>query len=262
MKFRIFVLALLVALGVVPAFAQENSRSTVTFNGFTFSFDSALATSVNITQFAGDPPDLQQPGGPEVKHTQFNLYNAAPAPESLFDALGGIRVYKTADFAGYEFPQMRLTQLQQLLADHTDLAPYMVVPPNDTAPAELPFMPVMPAGQIIRAQAKYMETAGFKGISYLTVYRQDVSPFLSDSFWYTFQGISKDGAYYVMAVFKLNTALFPAELGADFDYNAFSATYHDYLVKSVDTLNSASATDFTPSLDGLDKVVQTFAMSQ
>jgi heat shock protein HslJ len=260
LKIKFIVLGLCLALFALPVLAQD-SANAITFNNFSFSFDSSLASNVNITQFPGDPPDLEQPGGPEVAHTQFVLYTTPPAPESYFDAPIAIRVYRTADFGPYEFPSQQLQQLQTLLAERPDLAEFMVVPAEGTPGNSLPFMPVMPASQAIRAQAHYVETAGTQGVSYVTVFRQDVSPFTGDEFMYTYQGLSNDGAYYVSMVAQLSTDLFPAEIPADFDYDAFTATFTEYLTESVATLNAASPDDFTPSLTALDALAQTFTFT-
>jgi hypothetical protein len=256
-KFKLVALVLLIAgLIVLPAAAQ-NAANTLSYNGFGFSFDNALAQNVDITHFAGDPADLQQPGGPEVRHTEFTLYSGDSVPSS-YESTASIRVYQTADFAGYEFPGNQLNALTTLVAQKPDLASYMTVPEDNTAGNSLPFMPIFPAAQVIRARARYVENAAVKGITYVTVYRQDVSPFTSDEFFYTFQGLSNDGKYYVSAVFRVNAGVFPAEIGNDFDYNTFSQQFIPYLKDSVQKLNNAAPTDFTPSLDTLDSVIQSF----
>ncbi|MBA3869842.1 MAG: META domain-containing protein [Anaerolineae bacterium] len=63
------------------------------------------------------------------------------------------------------------------------------------------------------------------------------------------------------AIFKLNTALFPAEIPANFDMTAFNAGFADYIKQSVTTLNNAQPTDFTPSLAQFDAVVQSFSFA-
>jgi heat shock protein HslJ len=122
-------------------------------------------------------------------------------------------------------------------------------------------MPVFPAGQVIRARAQYVETPAVQGISYVTVYRQDASPFLGNEFLYTFQGLSTDGTRYVSAIFPLDTALFPAETPTDFDYEAFIEGINDYFAESIAILNGASPDAFTPSLATLDALIQTFTFT-
>ncbi len=258
MRLRILLVAGILALFALPVLAQESN--SIAFNGFSFSLPTNVATNISITQFAGDPTTLEQPGGPEVKHTQFVLYNGQPAPESLFDGVGGIRVYRIADFNGYEFPTRELENLQALLAQRPDLSTYMAADTSGNA-SNLPFMPVLSAAQVIRARAHYVDGAALSGVSYVTVYRQDVSPFVAGEFYYTFQGLSSDSAHYVSAIFKLNTTVFPAEIPADFDMENFNANFATYLAESIANLNNATPENFTPSLTTLDGVIASFAFS-
>lgn len=261
MKLRSLILVVLAALCAFPAFAQDSATHSVVFDGFGFSYDSSLAATLNITEIPGDAPDVEQPGGPQVANTQFTLYySQPPAPDNVFDTSATIRVFRTADFAGYDFASQELEALQTLLAERPDLTPY-----TETTVASqensLPFMPTMPATQAFRARAQYLETADFSGISYITVYRQDVAPFLAHEFLYTFQGLSNDGSTYVSAVFWIFTDLFPAELEEDFDYEAFSAEYEQYVADTIATLNSASSENFVPSLTSLDAIVSSFSLA-
>jgi heat shock protein HslJ len=211
-------------------------------------------------QTAGDPASTEQPGGPNVQHTEFVLYNGTEVPQDYFSGVGSIHVYNTADFAGYLQAGQEYQNLQNLLSQHPDLTQYMV-PDTGTNANNLPYLPGVGAAQAIRARANYIDTPSLSGVTYLTVFRQDVSPFTGSEFLYTFQGISKDGAHYVSAIFTLNTGLFPATIPADFDENAFGATLNDYMTQSIATLNGAQPTDFTPSLTDLDAMVQSFSFA-
>ncbi len=262
MKLRSLLLtAMLSVLAVVvlPVAAQSTATNTLAYNGFSFSYDSSMTGHVTIDEVAGEDPGLQQPGGPEVKHVEFAISGAPPAT-SIDEAPLAIRVYNTSDFANYADATTQFNNLQSLLSAKTDLNTFMM-PASTAADSSLPFMPIANASQAIRARAQYVETASVKGISYITVYRQDVSPFLGNEFFYTFQGYSIDGIHYVSAIFKLNTALFPADIPADFNMDTFNAGFSDYLIQSVTTLNNAQATDFTPSLSTFDAIIQSFAFA-
>lgn len=261
MKRLLIALSLLLVVGIFPAMAQDGTSNSVQFNGVGFSFDSSLATNVNIWQYPGDSPDLQQPGGAEPPYTQFNLYTQQPAPESAFDAPLSVRVYRTADIAAYADSLAQVQALQSLVAQQPDLTAYMTINPDNTASNALPFLPVAPASQVIRARAQYFQTPVLQGVSYITVYRQDVSPFTNNEFSYTFQGVSNDGLYYVSAIYKVVVPDFPAEIPADFNYDTFSADFINYLTESVSKLNSAAPEAFTPALSALDGLVQTITFS-
>jgi len=119
-KFAAFLFVGLM-LTTFDAGAQGTGAHTVAFDGFSLAFDAALARNVNISQYAGDPADLG-PGFAEPPHTQLTFYDAFPVPESILDAVGGIRVYRTADFDGFAEHESRLAALQSLLP-----AAYMAV---------------------------------------------------------------------------------------------------------------------------------------
>lgn len=261
MKFKLFAVVVALAFAIVPAFAQETSDThTLTYDGFGFAYDAAVGANVNIVSYAGDPTADAMPGFADAPYTQFLFYDAAPAAESLFDR-GGVRVYRTADLTQYDFMAEQVAALQTLVNARVDLTGYMQTTPNANE-FVLPFLPVVPAAQVIRARAAFVEGADVSGISYVTVYRQDASPFVSDEFWYTFQGLSADGAYYVSAVIRLTTDLFPAELPADFSMDEFIADLQTYFAESIATLNAAAPTAFTPSLETLDALFASFTFAE
>ncbi|MBE0690609.1 MAG: META domain-containing protein, partial [Anaerolineae bacterium] len=245
-------------VAALPVLAQGETHS-VAFNGMGFQFPNALATSVNISQRPGDPVDLGVPGGPQAPYTEFVLYNEMPAPESIFEG-GGIRLYRVADLANYPEYQRQADVLSGLIGGQADLSPYMIAN-NSDGTNKLSFLPVVPAGQVIRARARYVGNESFRGIAYLTTFRQDVSPFVGTEFLYTVQGVSTDGNYYVSAIFPVTTALFPDSVPGDLDYDAFVATLDQYTNDSITTLNAAAPADFTPTLDMLDAVVSSLVLT-
>jgi len=259
MKFKSILLVIIAALLALPTMAQQPTTTTVTYNNFSFDVDAAWANHVRIDQFAGDATTVEQPGGPEVKHLQI-LVSDSDTVSSMFDSVLAIRIYNTADFAAYPTQQSNFEQLQGLLNTRADLSTFTVATLDESA--TLPFLPVMPASQVIRSRARYIETAAVHGISYVTAYRQDVSPFVSGDFYYTFQGISADGMYYVSIVARPTTVLFPVEISADFDQDTFAAAVVDYINQSIATLNASLETDFTPSLSAFDAVVTSLSFGR
>lgn len=263
MKKTLAVLMVVLAMvGVLSVSAQE-SAPRVAFGDFSFALDPALADAVNIWHVPGDPIDLEAPGGPQVKHTEFALYHSEtalyePVPTG-FNARTAIRLYATADFAGYDYFQSRLADLQTLLAERPDLAEYMTVQENLMS-KELPVLPVLPAGQVIRAQAQYVDTGFVQGIRFVTVYRQDASPFTRNEFLYTFQGLTLDGQFYISLIAWVAAEDFPESLPTDYDYNAFYEKMLEYFTESIAQLNAAPASNFTPSLDIFDALVESFVL--
>lgn len=253
-----WLLLVLLALCALPTLAQETDSNSVSFNGFSFSFPNSVASSVNIAQVAADDPALEQPGGPVVKHTEFTLYNDTLDTQVVDNRTGIISVYNTADFSGYELASTEFANLQTLLAERPDLSAYMVADDGSNA-NNLPYLPVIGAAQVVRAQAQYVDTPSLQGVRYLTAFRQDVSPFVGDQFQYTFQGLTSDGAYYVSVVIPLITSLFPAEISSSDD--PIGEDFEAYLSESIATLSSGMPRDFIPWLTTLDTMVQSISFS-
>lgn len=243
------ILPLALALFALPVLAQETDTHSAGFDGFTFRYDSSVATNLSIRSYTSE--DLTNVFPTMAPHAQFMLYSGSEAPDFPAEAPGLIRVFQTDDFDKGQ--NSMLLALRTLLTDRPDFIAYEV--PN----MRLPFLPIYPAGQVIRARAQYVENASMTGISYITAYQEAMEPLLSTNFIYTFQGISTDGAQYISAVFPLDTDLFPAETPSTFDYATFSAEIDAYFAKTITTLNDAVPEAFTPSITALDSVIGSFA---
>jgi hypothetical protein len=251
--------ALMVCLtiGAGPAVAQDATHN-VAFDGVAFSFDEVLGSGTSITQVPGQPSDAEQPFEPDVAHLAFTLYGprdeGARVPR-VGVAPSVVRFYRTADLTGTQSAQ-QLDELTSLLAERPDLAAYMEVT-DDGSGDSLPFVPVIPAAQVIRARAQYVDTAQVTGVAYVTVLRQDISPFASSDFWYTFQGLSTDGSWYVSADFVVDASMFPEEVTVkDANRIADATHYPAYLKDSIQALNEAAPNAFAPPLTTIDALVQ------
>lgn len=246
------VAALLLTL---PAVTQEEAVP-LAYDGFQMTFPAALADGLNLWNYPADALDAQYPGGPQPAHTQFMFYTGTEAADHVFAAPTSVFLYRLDALSAYEEHAAQAARLRALLEARPDLNEKMAYSFEEDA--LLPYLPVTPAAQVIRARAQYVETPGFEGIAYLASFRLDVWPFTGRDFVYTFQGLSRDGRHYVSAQFWLNTELFPAEI-VDLDYDAFSQNFEAYMNETIATLNAAAPGDFTPSLDTLDAIIASFS---
>ncbi|MFN8528441.1 MAG: META domain-containing protein [Anaerolineae bacterium] len=265
-RFGVWLFLALMALAVgVAVQAQATPVHSVSFNGISFSYSGALGDSVNIWNFAGDPPTLQQPGGAQPPQTAFYIYDSTVPTENNFGtaaARASVTVYDLGQFGGYDFSQNEVSALRDLLTQRPDLTTFeRAATASDTGSIALPFLPVYPAGQVLRAHTSYVQTTTLSGISYITVFRQDVSPFTADEFFYTVQAITNDNHYYVSAIQRINIASFPATLDS-VNYDEFTATIDQYFADSIAQINNAAAGDITPATTLLDDVVNSLTIGE
>jgi len=242
----------------LPVYAQDEP-STVSFDGIGFTFDEALGASVNIAQVPGWSPGEDGPSYVGPPRLAFTLYGSrqedAKIPRAT-SAPGVVRFYRTADLAGHSWQSQQLAELQSLLDERPDLAPYTAAGEGG-ASLPLPFVLDGSAAQAIDARAQYIDTPNLAGIAYLTVFRQDLYPFAADDFWYTFQGLSADGEWYVAVDFKVEADMFPAKVSQkDLKVVRTAKKWIAYQERSVQTLDVAAADAFAPPLASIDELVR------
>jgi len=253
------LLCALIALGGV-AFAQD-APATVSFNGVGFSFDPTLGTSVNITSVPAQSSAQVKVGVAAPAHTMFALYGSQKEPGKTVKIGSGpvVRVYRVSDLSGFAEYSNALSGLQNLLSQRTDLTTFMA-PSTDANDLSLPYLPAAEAGQPLRARATYVNTADVQGVAYLTGFRQDVSAFAAKDFWYTFQGLSADGQWYISVVTPVKASMFPKKVKAKDNNFKGAAEYNTYLTDAISKLNSGDDTAFTPPLTAIDALVQSITI--
>jgi hypothetical protein len=247
------------AIMLVPSLGSaQEEPSTVIFDGVGFTFDEVLGASVNITEVPAQPPIEDGISFPSPAHLAFTVYGPraedTKAPRTI-SAPGVVRYYRTADLADYWWPTQQLENLQTLLETRPDLATF-------TTPGEfgfgqpLPFVLDGSAGQAIHAVPHYVDTPDLAGIAYLTAFRQDTFPFAADEFWYTFQGLSPDGSWYVAVDFRVEAEMFPTKVGQQQAKRISTLKqWLRYQDQSLQKLDGASPDAFTPPLEAVDALI-------
>jgi hypothetical protein len=167
-----------------------------------------------------------------------------------------VSIYQTADFPGFGddnqfgFPgQLQaLSDLLQTGVDSTACAEPMYAYEDS-----LPFLPWLNARQTFCAQPQILDFQSGKGLRYLTFYAQGPELALDRQIFYTFQGLSADGKFYISASFPVATGIFPNEppVGPLFPDPAFQETMKEQVLQ----LNDQAADRFEPSLTTLNALV-------
>jgi len=227
---------------------------TVDYQEIRFRVDSSLATAVwpEVVPASPLPESLDGPGYwlaiPE--HRRFTFADPDLAPERRrmgynLAAEGQILVFPLAELAG----------MNTLVPPKIGALRNMVLLGSPPQAGELPLLPLTNAAQVFHAQEKYLTSSAVEGLRYISQVSQEPQPImLSTELFYTFQGLSIDGAYYVAAFFPLSTAALPVTIEIE-DWDAFHASYDAYLAETTARLDQLSPADFMPDLSLLDALV-------
>lgn len=224
---------------------ETAEQSRVHYENFHFSFDAGLADEVSVALYPAvtDNAQFPTPAFTEFTFTGYSegeYLNYAPMPRIDFFPIEG--------FGDFPFFVEQLDQLSQILAERPDLNQYVVADTTSPDAPRLPFLPIFPAAQVFRAHPEYIQLPNIQGIRYLVYYSQAMNPLAEGEVFYTFQGISDDGQYYISAILPVNTELIPADWpGVD-----NPEAYQEYLMNIVGTLTAADPQTFSPTLNTLD----------
>ena len=255
------MVALAILVLGVPVSAQDET-TPVAFDGIGFAFGPDLGASVASTRVPGQSvPSEPVSFAPDAAHVTFTLYGAAREgrrPPRIGWSESTVRAYRIADLADHEGASAQVAALQGLLADPDSLPGFMEI--RDDGGDPLPHLPVdTAAAQAIRARVAMFDTATLEGIAYVVGYRQDVSAFAAGDFWYTFQALSKDGAWYVSGDFVVEAPGFPEQVRPR-DQRGIDRRWERYLADSVSSLNAATPDAFSPSLASIDALIESITL--
>ncbi len=218
----------------------------------------SAAPSVSIVQAVLPDPNA----GPLMyfpQHRQIVL-DRYPLQEKYFVPL--IRVFPVAEFAAMtELTAGRVTRMSELLETQT-------WKPGDT----IPLLPGYSMMQVFQAQVKFLDFKNGRGIRWLTELAQYSAPVNNRDLFYSYQGVTSDGEYWVSVMLPVNAAY----LQETYDSTevpttglAFPAPGSTILAQELESyytlmlrlLNNTPDAGFTPALDCLDQLVSSIAVS-
>lgn len=245
---------------------EPDGRQSVNYLGVTFAFDQAIAGSV-LPELA--PARSTEPG-PGImwappEHMVFTFAGTPGSPDhspmgQYVPPEAQIHIYPTAGLNTEVQPIV--AALQQLLADPSAQAAYQSVGP-ETEPFQpgLAMLPPSNAVQMFRAQVQPLSFAEGVGVRYLTQLSQGPTPINNQDLFYTFQGLTDDGATYIAAYFPIALADLPGspQIGEE----AFMTLMEDwpgYLAQTATLLNAPTAA-FTPDLAALDALINSLSVA-
>ncbi len=223
---------------------EVNLDREATYAGVTFRYNADIAT-----QAKGETAAAEELWEVVPAHTAFSFSGYA-LPATFHEAR--IRVYAVSDFPAGSGMANTAAALRTLL----DGGQLPAVGGGFEGPG-LPFLPPFNAGQLLRTQLAFVEFQNGRGLRFLTEYAQYYAPINNTDLFYTFQGLTADGRYYVAAIFPVSHPSLPPDAstipGGNAD--AFANTYETYANDMALQLAGYGAAEFTPSLALLDALI-------
>jgi hypothetical protein len=212
----------------------------ISYQGISFSYDDTLAASVTPeTVPAQEDAEVEPWNIPEYVEFTFSGYilpNTFHTPRIMVfsvDAYNAIN--PTAGDIIY--------QLQQLLQSQ---------PEN---PEEIPFLPIFNAAQFMQANVSYLRFQNGEGVRFLTQYGQAAWPINNDDMFYSFQGITDDGQFYISAILPIAHPSLPDPETVTMD-DDFYNNFMDYVAIKEGHLTAESPGSFSPTLPMLDEMIE------
>ena len=127
----------------------------------------------------------------------------------------------------------------------------------------LPFLPIFNAAQAFHSNYNLTPFVNGGGIRFLTLYAQYTAPVNNQDLFYTYQGLTTDGQYWVSAILPINHVILPETADpppGGMTWDQFSANYDVYLPGMVTQLEAQLPDSFTPTLTALDALVSSISI--
>ncbi len=222
---------------------QVQELSSVTYANISFSYDPQLAQEViPLTQ-----PAILEPmivAAPEHYLFEFKGYPGGASSTVVPE----MRVYPVAEYEAANMDaSLQIESLRQAVKSFPSL-------PD----ASLPYLPLIPAAQLITARINRVDFQNGTGLRYLTQFGQDVYPINNANLLYTYQGLTANGQYYVSVTLPIQSSSLPADGSqVSYDYQEFANSFLEYVSDTVQLLEQDSIQAFTPNIDLLDGMIAT-----
>ncbi len=245
------------ALTAAPPFPTEVPPTTApTVEPLPFVLPEALGTGAKVEHF------------PESSSADLPVWEVYPA-YTRYILQGYPLEDKFFDPQILIYPADGLTRLNEGAGTQIIELTALLNSPGTALPEHMPFIPLFNAGQVFYAHALRVQLPNGSGFRYLTQFGQAPAPINNQELFYTFQGLTSDGKYYVAAILPVNAPFLVADAdpeaalpegGIPFDWNNFD-TFTTYLDAVTIKINTTDHNVFTPALPLLDTLIQSIQLA-
>lgn len=232
--------------------AAPISGLSISIDGLSLTIPTGLANGMTVTNETAAPPASDMPW--------WGIYPA----HKIYPLQGYVLTDTFHEAEVYVYPAGEYAAMNEDVAAKIQSLKDILNNPSQPLPERLPFLPTWNAGEEFHSNVQIVSFQNGSGIRYLTQYGQFPSPVSNKSMFYTFQGLSSDGTYYVSAILPISAPFLversspdspvPAD-GIPFDWdNIANAEAHFNAV--TEKLNAADPAIFNPTLPTLDAFIQ------
>lgn len=231
----------------IPLYAGE--FVVIESGGLVFKLPTEVADNALVSAIEADYPDegwpeFALPARRMVSFSGYSIQNHFHTP--------AIYVYPLEELQlGGQIGAVTAAALQALLGDPA----FNLQPETD-----LPFLPPFNAAQVLHVLEQRLESEHNSGIRYLTLYSQAFVGVDNYNIFYTYQGISADGRYYIAAILPINSDLLSNEELTQTELETISADYVAYLTSMTDLIRADGGVSLTPTLAALDSMMMSLTV--
>jgi hypothetical protein len=197
----------------------------------------------SVAEVAGDP---NAPGSPvNPKYTEVTLTGYIISGRFFTPHIDVYPVQRFSELLPDAIPT-KVAALQALFAG------------GPTGDKGLPFLLNFNAAQELYVQYKVIPFGSGNGIRYLTQYSQFYDPINNNELFYTYQGLTTDGKYWISAILPISNPLLPADgknppNGQSTD--DFNNNFNTYISALTTQLNAQPPESYSPTIPMLDALV-------
>jgi hypothetical protein len=121
---------------------------------------------------------------------------------------------------------------------------------------KLPAVPFLNLSQVFSADIKALPFKSGQGVRYLTQFAQGIVPINNHEMVYAYQGLTKNGAFYMVVILPVSLAGLPEDNSWNVQAPPVGSEYRTYVDAVVNKINQKPASAFTPDLNMLDELIQ------
>ncbi|MBN2385810.1 MAG: hypothetical protein JXB85_02235 [Anaerolineales bacterium] len=168
-----------------------------------------------------------------------------------------IRIYPVNRFSELlpEVLPRRVSDLERLISSGT------------WSSGELPFLPPLPMVQTFFSHETVISFNGGQGVRFITEYNESSHPISNRTIFYTFQGLTDDGMYWVAVTLPISSPILPADadfhtLPEGYTSESWFQDYSSYVSDVKDVLEAQTPDSFFPTINRLDSLIRSITVRQ